>query len=232
MEFFTGHDINGDGKNDFYIGRKVKPLNSNDAKALASTFWALFILIAVVLGLTAGANYIFSKFLFNSFNQNQISFEIFNTSRAAMPTISLVGSIVVVGLTICWLCDLFGRSYSVPVVFLFLFFVIGFFLLGLNKIALIIFCTSCVFTFCIIAFEKNRSRKAKAIKQAKAVAKAKKKSIKKSKTEPDKNSISSLPKQKKAYQGITGIEFPENEDLTTRLLREMRFAKEKKRRGE
>jgi len=62
LEFFTGHDINGDGKNDFYIGRKVKPLNSNDAKALASTFWALFILIAVVLGLTAGANYIFSNF--------------------------------------------------------------------------------------------------------------------------------------------------------------------------
>ena len=112
MEFFSGHDIDGDGKNDIYVRHK------GQGDPLVVLF--LFALIALVIGLSYASFSLFSHFLVE-----QKDFPI------SLMVMSFVGSFVVVGIFVGWFCGQLGRSYSVPFGALGLFFTIGFLWVGI-----------------------------------------------------------------------------------------------------
>jgi hypothetical protein len=112
MEFFSGHDINGDGKNDIYIRHKVQ------GDPLVVLF--MFALIALVIGFTYGSFTLFCYFLSDQKN-----------SPDSMMIMSFAGSFVVVGIFVGWFCGKLGRSYSVPLGALGLFFTIGLLWVGI-----------------------------------------------------------------------------------------------------
>jgi hypothetical protein len=113
MEFFSGHDINGDGKNDIYIRHK------GQGDPLVVLF--MFALIALVIGFSYGSFTLFCYFLSDP--------KDFPNSVMIM---SFAGSFVVVGIFVGWLCGQLGRSYSVPFGALGLFFTIGFLWVGIS----------------------------------------------------------------------------------------------------
>jgi len=112
MEFFTGHDIDGDGKNDIYVRHK------GQGDPLVVLF--MFALIALVIGFSYGSFTLFWYFL-----SDQKDFPL------SLMVMSFAGSFVVVGIFVGWLSGKLGRSYSIPFGALGLFFAIGFLWVGI-----------------------------------------------------------------------------------------------------
>jgi hypothetical protein len=118
MEFFSGHDIDGDGKNDIYVRHKVK------GDPVAGMF--LFILTALVtlgIGLPYASYSIFSHFLLDPKN-----------FPSSLMRIIFFGSLGVIGISFGWFCGKLGRSYSVPFGALGVFFAIGFLWVGIINV--------------------------------------------------------------------------------------------------
>jgi hypothetical protein len=111
MEILTGHDLDGDGTNDFYVGHKMP----NDPTGFTGLFMLLFI------GL-----FLASFFIFNSFDDKEGS----HLMRIGM--FSILGSAVVAGLAAGWLTGLLRVHPLAPPAAFVLFVVIGFVMTGVD----------------------------------------------------------------------------------------------------
>ena len=108
MEFFSGHDINGDGKNDIYIRHK----GQGDPTGIGTLFFLIFV------GL-----FTFSLSFFSGFNEE-------GGHHMAMGIMAICESAVVAGILSGWLYGHLGRSYSIPLGAIGLFFAVGFLSVG------------------------------------------------------------------------------------------------------
>lgn len=114
MEIWTGHDLDGDGRNDVYIGHRLP----NDPTGFTGIFLLLFMGLFVV-----------SFFFFASFDDKDGS----NLMGTGIMTI--LGSATVAGLLAGRLCGLLRVSYYVPLGALGGFVVLGFLMVGMQSAA-------------------------------------------------------------------------------------------------